>query len=164
MGKSSDTGGVKPMAIAGRLVDERERLLGMSDQERAFRKQWLKDQELSPNEPRVLPEIYRETHNPIRRFYRYPLDVVGKALTPVLGHFKADVARYLIGKAGLGIVLVYASYYTYKYHGNEWDRKFGIRSYVSKPLVLPGDADFPYVSNRKPHEYGSRFLDESLKL
>ncbi|TMW43869.1 hypothetical protein DOY81_011051 [Sarcophaga bullata] len=36
---ASPTGGVKPMAIAGRMVRERERLVGMSDEERAWRHQ-----------------------------------------------------------------------------------------------------------------------------
>lgn len=41
---ASETGGVRPMAIAGRMVRERERLVGMTDAERAWRAQYLKDQ------------------------------------------------------------------------------------------------------------------------
>lgn len=69
MVKASDTGGVKPMSIAGRFHRERERIL-MTDEERAFRKQWLKDQELAHNEPRVVPELYKEQYNIFRRAYR----------------------------------------------------------------------------------------------
>lgn len=81
---ASDTGGVKPFTIQGRMARERERLAGMTDEERSWRKQWLKDQELSHNEPRVVPEYIKERLNPIRRIYRMPLDVAFKALAPVL--------------------------------------------------------------------------------
>jgi NADH dehydrogenase (ubiquinone) 1 beta subcomplex subunit 6 len=81
---ASDTGGAKPFSIQGRLARERERLLGMSDKERAWRRQWIKDQELSPNEPRYVPEYYKERYNPIRRAYKMPLDIAFKPLIPVL--------------------------------------------------------------------------------
>ncbi|XP_066245077.1 NADH dehydrogenase [ubiquinone] 1 beta subcomplex subunit 6 [Euwallacea similis] len=166
MGKASDTGGVKPMAIAGRFVNERERLLGMTDAERAFRKQWLKDQELSPNEPRVVPEIYKATHNPIRRFYRYPLNQYQNFLTPILGAERAAVWRYMTAKTTMFIVLVYAGYYTIKYHGNEWDRKTGWKVFSSRPIVLPGDPGYPKLSDRtKPSDYASRgFNNVTLNL
>jgi NADH dehydrogenase (ubiquinone) 1 beta subcomplex subunit 6 len=81
---ASDTGGTKPFSIQGRLARERERLLGMSDRERAWRRQWIKDQELSPSEPRHVPEYYKERYNPIRRAYKMPLDIAFKPLIPVL--------------------------------------------------------------------------------
>lgn len=87
MTESSNTGGVKPMAIAGRMVRERERLVGMSADERAWRKQWLKDQVLSENEPRFVPEYWNERINPIRRFYMAPLNALGSALEPILVNF-----------------------------------------------------------------------------
>lgn len=83
----SDTGGVKPFPIGGRLVRERERLLGMTDEERAYRKQYLKDQILAHDEPREVPEYWLERTNPIRRFYQFPLATVEKALTPVIVSF-----------------------------------------------------------------------------
>lgn len=89
---SSPTGGVKPMAIAGRMVRERERLAGMSAEERSWRAQWLKDQHLAPNEPVAVPEYKRALENPIRRIYKAPLDGLYKALCPILvtyqhGHY-----------------------------------------------------------------------------
>lgn len=80
----SQTGGVRPMAIAGRTVSERERLLGMTTEERAWRAQWLKDQHLAPHEPVYVPELINSRINPIRRFYQAPLNKVYSALTPVL--------------------------------------------------------------------------------
>lgn len=81
---SRSTGGVEPMGIAGRMVRERERLLGMSKEERAWRAQWVKDQHLAPNEPVHVPEYWRERINPIRRFYRAPLDGLYNALKPMV--------------------------------------------------------------------------------
>lgn len=82
--EASQTGGVKPMPIAGRLVRERERLHGMTAEERAMRKQFLKDQILSSHEPVHVPEYWRERYNPIRRLYRAPLDALQKVLAPSL--------------------------------------------------------------------------------
>jgi len=72
----SQTAGVKPMSITGRMVRERERLQGMSAEERAWRKKWLKDQVLSPQEPRYVKALEKEMLNPIRRAYRAPLDFI----------------------------------------------------------------------------------------
>lgn len=80
----AQTAGVKPVTIAGRVAIERERCIGMTDAERAWRKQWLKDQILAPNEPVYVAEYWKERTNPIRRFYRKPLDAVFTKLIPVL--------------------------------------------------------------------------------
>lgn len=82
--RSSDTGGVKPMAIAGRTVKERERLIGMTDEERAWRAKWLKDQVLTEREPVYVEEYWRSIRNPIRRLYVKPLNLFYHALVPVL--------------------------------------------------------------------------------
>lgn len=83
---ASDTGGVKPFPIAGRMARERERLAGsgMTDEERAWRAKFLKDQHLSHNEPRNVPEVYTELNNPIRRFYKAPLNKLYEVLRPTL--------------------------------------------------------------------------------
>ena len=145
---ASDTGGVKPMKIAGRLVRERERLLGMTDEERAFRKQWLKDQILQPNEPKEVPELYTELYNPIRRFYRAPLDAFGRALVPVLGHSAACKIRFFTGKfLMLAVGAFYAAYY-FKYNANDWTRVSGWKVKQSRKSVLPGDECYPAVSEK----------------
>ena len=61
-----------------------------SQEEREWRKKWLKDQELSHREPRFVPEYYKATMNPIRRFYRLPLDFVFKKLEPTLVRLKQE--------------------------------------------------------------------------
>lgn len=66
----AQTAGVHPFPIAGRVASARERTLGMTSIERAWRKQWLQDQILDPNEPCDNPEYWKERTNPIRRIYK----------------------------------------------------------------------------------------------
>ncbi|XP_019877092.1 uncharacterized protein LOC109604978 [Aethina tumida] len=165
-GKASPTGGVKPMTISGRYNSERERLFGMTNEERAFRKQWLKDQELAHDEPKKLPEMYKATHNPIRRLYRLPLDTLQKALAPVLGEQRALVYRYFTGKFLMGIAGAYIATYYFKYNANDWTRKGGWRVTQSRIAVHEGDPEWPKVSDKtKPSDYGTRGFDKvNLKL
>ncbi|XP_063548146.1 uncharacterized protein LOC134755595 [Cydia strobilella] len=153
----SQTAGVKPMSIAGRAVSERERCLGMTDVERAWRKQWLKDQVLASNEPVHVEEYWKERTNPIRRFYRAPLDKLFSGLTGVLGADRAAVYRYITGKLGLMTLGVFATHYYFKYNGNDWTKKGGWRVLKTKPMVLPGQPGFPFKSERKvPADYADR--------
>lgn len=75
----------KGMSIEGPYARERNRVEGMTDADRQWRKQYLKDQVLSHNEPRLIPES--EQYNPIRRFYRFPLNFIFKKLEPTLVSF-----------------------------------------------------------------------------
>lgn len=156
---SSDTGGVKPFPIADRYVNERERLNGMTDAERAFRAQWLKDQVLAHNEPRVVPELYKEMYNPIRRFYRWPLEKVYHILTPVIGDHRAYHVRFWTGKFAMMTVGLYAGYYYFKYNANDWTKKGGWRVTESRTAVHPGDPGFPKVSERTK---GSDYCDRGF--
>lgn len=65
----AQTAGVHPFPIAGRVASARERALGMTPTERTWRKQWLQDQILHPNEPCDNPEYWKERTNIIRRIY-----------------------------------------------------------------------------------------------
>ncbi|XP_060528854.1 uncharacterized protein LOC132703547 [Cylas formicarius] len=166
MGKGSQTGGVKPMPIAGRFINERERLLGMTDADRAWRKQWLEDQHLASNEPRHVPQMYKATYNPIRRFYRWPLDQFENILTPVIGSNKAAHIRHFTGKALMGITFLYATAYYFKYNGNDWTKDGGWRMIKSRERVTEGDPGYPATSERtKPSDYASRgFKDFKLNI
>lgn len=66
------------------MPHERQRLSGdgMTAEDRALRRQWLQDQELSPKEPRFVPELY--ARNPIRRMFAAPWNALFNALRPVL--------------------------------------------------------------------------------
>lgn len=162
----SYTGGVKPMSIAGRYINERERLYGMTDAERAFRKQWLQDQVLSHNEPREVPELYKALHNPIRRFYRWPLDQLQAKLTTSIGFEPAHLIRRVLGRGTLFVFGVYWFAYYAKYNSNDWTRKGGWSAKVAKEAVELGDPQFPKVSEKtKPSDYATRGFDKNtLKL
>lgn len=157
MVKASDTGGVKSFPIETRLGELRERLLGMTDEERAYRRQWLKDQELSHNEPRVVPELYKEQYNVFRRIYRYPLDQVQKLLTPVVGDVAAFRIRYVTGKLIIGYVLLCSGAYYLQHNTHSWIRKGGFNVLTARQPVVPGDPGYPQVSERsKGSDYSDR--------
>ncbi|CRL00455.1 CLUMA_CG013718, isoform A [Clunio marinus] len=158
----SPTGGVKAFPIGGRLVRERERLRGMTDQERAWRKQYLKDQILSESEPRYVPEYWKEITNPIRRFYQWPLVTVENNIRPMIGEHAAKHVRFWTGKFVMFTFGIYAGYYYFKYHQNDWTRKRGWRVISSRTACLPGDEGYPKLSDRsKPSDYAARGFKDS---
>lgn len=81
-GPASQTGGVLPIDLEGRHRFVRQRLTNMNDEERAFRRKFLHDQHLSPDEPVHVPEMYEQLYNPIRRAFRAPMNVFQSFLTP----------------------------------------------------------------------------------
>jgi len=115
---------------------ERQRLhgAGMTPEDRVLRHQWLKDQELSPNEPRFIPELY--PRNPIRRLYGKPWDVIFNALRPILGEKLAGNGRFFVPKFLLFATFAYATYYHMKYNPQRWHNKSGWNIYSNKPTLL----------------------------
>lgn len=92
------------MTIERRMARERERMLGMTDEERAWRKKWLDAQKLAPEEP-VLPEgYYKEMYNPIRRFYMAPMNKFQSMLEPLVV-IKIWLIIYALMKIGKLILL-----------------------------------------------------------
>ncbi|KAH9376990.1 uncharacterized protein LOC144145688 [Haemaphysalis longicornis] len=151
----SHTGGVRPMSIEGRFADERTRLSAeFTDADRAWRKKWLEDQHLSPNEPRHVPELERALKNPFRRFYRFPMDYIFGRLEPFLGPTATPALRWFVPKVLFiyvgGLVLMY----NYKYNQHSWKRHSGLVFRFSRPVSLPGDPDWPRPADRtKPSDY-----------
>jgi len=165
MVKASDTGGVKPMRLGTRLISERERCIGMTEEERLYRKQYLKDLELSPNEPRPVPEMYKFFYNPIRRLYRAPLEAMQVAITPILGAKRAYTVRYFTGKFAIGLFATYCAAYYFKYNANDWTRTGGWSVSHAKQSCFEGEEGYPFVPNKKPHEYADRgFNSVTLNL
>uniref|UniRef100_A0A0A9ZHC0 NADH dehydrogenase [ubiquinone] 1 beta subcomplex subunit 6 n=1 Tax=Lygus hesperus TaxID=30085 RepID=A0A0A9ZHC0_LYGHE len=159
---ASTTGGVKAFSIQGRLCRERERLhgSGMTPAERAWRAQWIKDQRLAPHEPVHVPEIQNHLVNPIRRFYRAPMDKFEKLLVPHLGVGGATMVRYMTAKVAIIIGAVYVGAYYFKYNANDWTRKGGWRVVPNRKSVVPGDPGYPY----KPEKLvGSDYADRGFK-
>ncbi|MPC27825.1 hypothetical protein E2C01_021010 [Portunus trituberculatus] len=104
---------------------------------------------LAESEPAVVPGYYEARYNPIRRFYRWPLDTLFKPLVPMLGYEKAAKYRWYTGKIGLVLGGVLLTYYYFKYNTNDWTRKGGWRVLHSIENVVPGDPRYPMVSDRK---------------
>jgi NADH dehydrogenase (ubiquinone) 1 beta subcomplex subunit 6 len=163
-GPGAQTGGVKPMSIAGRVVRERERLSGMSVEERLWRKKWLKDQILSPNEPRYVTALEKEMLNPIRRAYRFPLDFIfHRVLQPFIGYDAAKVFRFYTGRASLIMAGVYGAWYLVKYNGNDWTKRGGWRIIQSRKAIFPGEPGYGEpIPSKAPNDYFDRGFKKSV--
>jgi len=152
------------MNISGRFVYEKERLYGMTPEEREWRKKWLQDQELTPREP--LPQKYYDADlmNPIRRVFRKPLDIVFfKFLEPVVGTTPAVVGRWYTGRFLMMTWFVLGAYYYFKYNTNNWERVGGWRVVQSRVRVLPGDEGYPAGQTKtEGKEYAHRGFPDSI--
>lgn len=148
--------GAKEMSITGRMGNQRERMLGMTDEERAWRVRYLKSLELQ-NEPITPPNYYKEMYNPIRRFYKAPLNVAESAITPVVGEFAAGVIRRLTGKFIMGVIGLYLGAYYIKYNSANWERAGSWMVFKSRSVVYPGDPGFP---NFNPRTQGKDFFTQ----
>ncbi|CAL7945791.1 unnamed protein product [Xylocopa violacea] len=140
--ESSKSGGVKVMSIGSRMTTEKERLIGMTEEERAWRARFLKSQELSPEEPLNTKEYYRAVYNPIRRFYRFPLNCFENALVPLVGQTPASAIRYTIAKTIMTLIVMYGGWYYFKYNYYTWEQKCGWKASPTRERTLPGTADY----------------------
>lgn len=146
---SSNSAGVKVMTIAGRMARERERCIGMTDEERAYRAKYIKSLELAPEEPITPKGYYEACYNPIRRFYMAPLNQVEGLLSPVVGAFSAKVIRLVTGRILMGITGIYVGWYYFKYHTATWERQSGWRVLPTREARLPGTKDYKGLEKRK---------------
>ncbi|XP_076652641.1 NADH dehydrogenase (ubiquinone) B17 subunit [Halictus rubicundus] len=151
----------RAISIGGRMALERERCIGMTDDERAWRAKFLKSQHLAHDEPLMTPEIYKKYFNPLRRLYKAPMNVLEKSLTPIVGKTPAYVIRGFLGRVAVGIPVIYIVWYHLKYNRASWERLSGWRVMGSRPTVLPGDPGYPYFSVKKPNEYASNGFEKS---
>jgi len=135
---------------------ERDRLggAGMTAEDRALRRQWLKDQELSPNEPRYIPELYPK--NPIRRMLAAPWDAFFNALRPIIGERWASSGRYFVPKYFIVLGTLSAFYYHMKYNPSQWVDKMGWNIYGTKPVFPPEGVNYQLKQD-------SDFYDKGFK-
>ncbi|KAF6779465.1 hypothetical protein AHF37_00890 [Paragonimus kellicotti] len=152
---------IEPFAL------ERDRLaLPFTDQDRAMRKQWQKDQALSDREPVDVPEWTRV--NIFRRVYRKPFDAITNLVRPVLvrlilisnlplqGPEYSRYFRWNLPKVVVGLSITWLLWYRVKYTPSvsqifwhlliqNWeDGRRGIRvQRAYKPSIYPGQPDFP---------------------
>ncbi|XP_051159758.1 uncharacterized protein LOC127280647 [Leptopilina boulardi] len=159
-GPHSHTGISPAMGIMGRMADERERCIGMTPEERAWRAQWLKDQILEPDEPKMPVGYYQARYNPIRRFYRFPMDKVERFLTPKIGLEYAETVRHCTAKVALGIAICYFGYYYFKYNSATWEHKYGWHIKQSRPTLIPGREGWP---NHEDRPYANQYWDQGFK-
>ncbi|KAK7484062.1 hypothetical protein BaRGS_00024674 [Batillaria attramentaria] len=141
------------------LPYERQRLAGdgMTPEDRALRKQWIKDQELSSNEPRYVKQL--QPRNFFRRLYMTPTDAVFRQLIPVLGAAPASMCRVFIPRMFLILCGVYYSYYWLKYNPNDWTRVGGFNVYRNKPKVL---YDGPVIEKKKDDFFDCGFKSRTV--
>lgn len=141
------------------MPHERERLdgAGMTPEDRALRRQWLKDQELSPNEPVYVPGLVQK--NPFRRFYSAPWNALFDKLRPYLGAQSTVTARYLTPKLVTFIAGIYIVHYHFKYNLGTWDDKHGWRVIRSRPVLLYADKPAEFHHNDQGFKNRKSLLD-----
>jgi len=151
------------MNVGGRVANERERLTGMTAEERAWRMKYLDDQILR-TEPRYVKASEKELLNPLRRFYRAPLDFVFKKVVgPMTGEAAASVLRFYTGRGLMGIWGGFFIFYYFKYNTNTWQHEGSWRVIKSKPAVFPGEPGYPVTNPAKePHQYYDRGFKDSI--
>jgi len=125
-----------PVNLELHLGDPRNRLAGMTDAERAWRKKFVLDQHLKDDEPVYVPEMFGNL-NPVRRIYRIPWDIIERRfLVPKLGLVYGHYTRMLVPKLMMGGFAFMWFYYHLKYHQPNWmnPRRFEVMMF-DQPLV-----------------------------
>lgn len=146
----------RPMHIEGRLKYVRERLTGMTQDERAWRKKWLKDQELAPREPKYVKRLDRYFQNPIKLAYKVPIEwFFYGVLSPRIGQHAAYTLRQVIPKGLLIYLSVCTVWYYYKYNAQSWEWRHGPQWKIYKPTLYPGDPGFPFKIHLEPDDMQS---------
>ncbi|XP_045159548.2 uncharacterized protein LOC123524966 [Mercenaria mercenaria] len=116
---------------------ERQRINSpMSEEDRFLRKQWLRDQNLSPNEPRNVPEakpMFRA-----RRLIRIPWDMAEVVMAKVIGQNAAGVIRLITPKILFAYVLGVAGFYHIYYNPRSWESHHGFFLFGSRRSRFPG--------------------------
>jgi len=129
------------------------------NEDRKWRAQWLKDQQLkgadvhSPptgsglNQYQLeqIPEYRKARWNIFRRTLRAPMDLVESALIKTTGmHWtKARFFRNVYSYGWKGFFLFSMFSYHLIYRANDWEDKKNWKIYYQKPLVVPKDGVWP---------------------
>jgi len=137
------TGGAMPMDTEGPAYSWKYRLdYGMTDEDREYRRRWLKDQILAETEPMEVPGLYQARINPIRRALCWPMNQVVKAATPYVGFEVAQGSRFAWRGFVFGLAAVWTTMYYFNYHGHNWTSPSGWKVYRKKETLLPGDEGY----------------------
>ncbi|XP_011694364.1 PREDICTED: uncharacterized protein LOC105453834 [Wasmannia auropunctata] len=158
---TSATPAERPMSIKRRVGQERERMLGMTDEERAWRKKWLDAQKLAPEEPVVPKGYYEQMYNPIRRLYMAPGNKFQNMLEPLIGYVPAYVTRRVLTRSMMGLFAVYCFYYHLKYNKMNWTRNGGFKITFSRPSMYPDTKDLSVLYKTKGNQFYVNDFDKS---
>ncbi|KAL0109789.1 hypothetical protein PUN28_013453 [Cardiocondyla obscurior] len=153
--------GERPMSILRRVGRERERMLGMTDEERAWRKKWLDSQKLAPEEPVLPKNYYQQMYNPIRRFYMAPMNKFQNMMEPLLSKNGAFILRHAITRSVMGIFAIYCVYYHLKYNKMDWQRNGGWKVTLNRPIMYPDNKDLTALYKTKGSEFHVNNFDKS---
>jgi len=129
------------------------------NEDRSWRKQWLKDQQLkgadvhSPptgdgfNEYQLEknPEYRKARWNIFRRTLRMPMDFIESAVINTTGlHWtKARFGRNLVSYGWKSMLVVWAFSYHLMYRANDWEDRRNWKIYYEKPECLPSQKNWP---------------------
>ncbi|XP_006616146.1 uncharacterized protein LOC102675769 [Apis dorsata] len=141
--------GVKIMSIGGRVTSERERLIGMLEEEREWRARFLKSQNLAPDEPLMTKEYYKELYNPFRRLYKLPFNKFEALLSPLIGKTSAVVIRNTTSKLMMTIVGIYCGWYYFKYNTCTWMKQSGWRMIKTRDAAIPETKNYKGLEKLK---------------
>ncbi|KAG6795447.1 hypothetical protein HZU73_09230 [Apis mellifera caucasica] len=159
MAPSKSDNDVKVMSIGGRVTNERERLIGMLEEERQWRARFLKSQNLAPDEPLMTKEYYKQLYNPFRRFYKLPFNKFEALLSPLIGKTPAVVIRNTTSKLIMTIVGIYCGWYYFKYNTYTWMKQSGWRQINTRDAAIPGIKN--YKGLEKPKAFATNNFENS---
>jgi len=147
-----------PMEIEPMRMERSRLTKEMTPEERALRKQWVKDQAIR-HEKRSVPQL--RPMNIFRRIYRAPLNMFESTLQKFVSPLSAHVARSFVGKGSIAIALTYGVWYHLKYHQNNWTREGGWIVTKAKPTIL---TEFmPHTHFEYEEKHPSEFFDRGFK-
>ncbi|CAF2809059.1 unnamed protein product [Rotaria sp. Silwood2] len=116
---------------------ERARLpFRLTNEERLWRKQWLQDQVLAPNEPKFIPNLDKIHKNPVRYRWMVFWDGLFNRLRPVVGNTAASMLRQTVPKLLIIQLGIWSWLYMVFYHKQDWEKWGGWQVYGYKGKYL----------------------------
>ncbi|CAH8640656.1 unnamed protein product [Schistosoma haematobium] len=140
---------------------QRHRLaLPFTDEDRAARRQYLKDQLLSEREPVNVPEWTRV--NIFRRIYRMPFDALTNLVRPIIGDHRSWYFRAAIPKVTCTLILFWFAWYRIKYCDNWETCAKAVKSKAYRRQMWPGQPEFSTAW--KVDDFGMEGFDQRTAL
>ncbi|CAH8626626.1 unnamed protein product [Schistosoma bovis] len=140
---------------------QRHRLaLLFTDEDRAARRQYLKDQLLSEREPVNVPEWTRV--NIFRRIYRMPFDALTNLVRPIIGDHRSWYFRATIPKVTCTLILFWFAWYRIKYCDNWETCAKTVKSKAYRRQMWPGQPEFSTAW--KVDDFGMEGFDQRTAL